>query len=48
MKDFLLLLVLLAAVCAAGFCAGMETGFLSVSRVRLLPLVRQGSKRARR
>ena len=34
MKDFLLLLVLLAAVCAAGFCAGMETGFLSVSRVR--------------
>ena len=42
------MLLLLAAVSAAGFCAGMETGFLSVSRVRLLPLVRQGSKRARR
>ena len=47
MKDILLLLLLLAAVCAAGFCAGTETGFLSVSRVRLLSLVRQGSKRAR-
>ena len=48
MKDILLLLLLLAAVCAAGFCAGTETGFLSVSRVRLLSLERQGSKRARR
>ncbi len=48
MKDILLLLLLLAAVCAAGFCAGVETGFLSVSRVRLLSLERQGSKRARR
>ena len=47
MKDILLLLLLLVAVCAAGFCAGVETGFLSVSRVRLLSLVRQGSKRAR-
>ena len=47
MKDILLLLLLLAAVCAAGFCAGAETGFLSVSRVRLLSLVRQRSKRAR-
>ncbi len=47
MKDILLLLLLLASVCAAGFCAGVETGFLSVSRVRLLSLVRQGSKRAR-
>ena len=47
MKDILLLFLLLAAVCAAGFCAGVETGFLSVSRVRLLPLVRQGSRRAR-
>ncbi len=48
MEDLLLLLLMLVAVCAAGFCAGAETGFLSVSRVRLLPLVRQGSKRARR
>ncbi len=48
MKDILLLLLLLACVCVAGFCAGVETGFLSVSRVRLLPLERQGSKRARR
>ena len=48
MKDILLMFLLLASVCAAGFCAGVETGFLSVSRVRLLPLVRQGSKRARR
>lgn len=47
MKDILLLLLLLAAVCAAGFCAGVETGFLSVSRVRLLSLVRQRSKQAR-
>ena len=47
MKDILLLLLLLAAVCAAGFCAGVETGFLSVSRVRLLSLVRQHSKQAR-
>ncbi len=34
------MLLLLAGICAAGFCAGVETGFLSVSRVRLLPLVR--------
>ena len=47
MTDILLLFLLLAAVCAAGFCAGVETGFLSVSRVRLLSLERQGSKRAR-
>ncbi len=47
MKDILLMLLLLAGICAAGFCAGVETGFLSVSRVRLLPLVRQHSKRAR-
>ena len=47
MTDFLLMSLLLAAVCAAGFCAGAETGFLSVSRVRLLSLVRQRSKRAR-
>lgn len=48
MKDLLLLFLMLAAVAAAGFCAGVETGFLSLSRVRLLPLVRQGSARARR
>ena len=48
MKDILLMFLLLASVCAAGFCAGVETGFLSVSRVRLLSLVRQGSARARR
>ena len=48
MKDILLMFLLLASVCAAGFCAGVETGFLSVSRVRLLSLVRQGSTRARR
>ncbi len=48
MNELLLLILMLMAVCAAGFCAGVETGFLSVSRVRLLPLVRQGSKRARR
>ncbi|MBO7687004.1 MAG: DUF21 domain-containing protein [Kiritimatiellae bacterium] len=47
MKDILLMLLVLAGICAAGFCAGVETGFLSVSRVRLLPLVRQHSKRAR-
>ena len=36
------------SVAVAAFCAGVETGFLSVSRVRLLSLVRQSAPRAKR
>ena len=47
MTTALLIAALVACLCVAGFCAGSETGFLSLSRVRLLSLSRQGSKRAR-
>jgi putative hemolysin len=40
--SFLLLLV------ASGFCSGCETGFLSVPKIRVEILARQGSKRAKR
>ena len=43
-----LFLLLVLSVLGAGFFAGAETGFLSVSRVRLLSLVRQSSPRAKR
>lgn len=44
-----ILIVLMAfSVAVAAFCAGVETGFLSVSRVRLLSLVRQSAPRAKR
>ena len=44
-----ILFVLMAfSVAVAAFCAGVETGFLSVSRVRLLSLVRQSAPRAKR
>ena len=37
-----------ASVASAAFFAGVETGFLSVPRVRLLSLVRQSAPRAKR
>ena len=43
-----LFVLMCVSVVAAGFFAGVETGFLSVPRVRLLSLVRQSSPRAKR
>ncbi|MBQ6007769.1 MAG: DUF21 domain-containing protein, partial [Kiritimatiellae bacterium] len=40
--------LMVLSVTVAAFCAGVETGFLSVSRVRLLSLVRQSAPRAKR
>jgi len=42
----LLAVVTLAALALAAFCAGAETGFLSIRRGRLIHLVRAGSRRA--
>jgi len=42
-----LLLATFAALALAAFCAGAETGFLSIRRGRLLHLVRAGGRRAR-
>jgi len=44
---FLLSVVTLGALGLAAFCAGAETGFLSVRRGRLIHLVRAGSRRAK-
>lgn len=43
----LLAAALVASLCAAAFCAGAETGFLSVSRGRILHMARQGGARAK-
>jgi len=43
----LLVLAALLALLAAAFCAGAETGFLSVSRERILHLAREGGRKAR-
>lgn len=43
----LLAAALLASLCASAFFSGSETGLLSVSRERILHLVRKGSQRAR-
>ena len=48
MKTAILFLLMGVSVAAAGFFAGVETGFLSVPRVRLLSLVRQSAPRAKR
>ena len=40
--------LMVLSVAVAAFCAGVETGFLSVPRVRLLSLVRQSAPRAKR
>ena len=47
MITFLLFLVALAALTIAAFCAGAETGFLSVGRGRVLHVARAGSARAK-
>lgn len=47
MTVILLSLALLASLAAAAFCAGAETGFLSVSRGRILHMARMGGKRAK-
>jgi len=44
---FLLSVVTLGALALAAFCAGAETGFLSIRRGRLIHLVRAGSSRAK-
>ena len=47
MITFLLFLVALGALAVAAFCAGAETGFLSVGRGRVLHVAREGSARAK-
>jgi len=46
MMSVLLLLVAAAALAAAAFCAGAETGFMSVRRGRVLHMAREGGARA--
>ena len=43
-----LFVLMVLSMAIAAFCAGVETGFLSVPRVRLLSLVRQSAPRAKR
>ena len=47
MIAFLLLVTALAALALAAFCAGSETGFLSVRRERVLHMARAGGARAK-
>ena len=47
MTAFLLLVAALVSLALAAFCAGAETGFLSVSRERVLHLARAGGRKAR-
>ena len=47
MNVILLSLAMLASLAAAAFCAGAETGFLSVSRGRILHMARLGGRRAK-
>lgn len=47
MMAILLLLVTLLALVGAAFCAGAETGFLSVRRGRIIHMVREGGARAK-
>ncbi len=42
-----LVLVILAALASSAFCSGAETGFLSVSRGRILHLARAGGRKAK-
>lgn len=46
MTIFLLSLAALAALALAALCAGAETGYLSVSRERILHLAREGGRKA--
>ena len=47
MIAFLLFLVAIGALVVAAFCAGAETGFLSVGRGRVLHVAREGGARAK-
>ena len=47
MTVFLLFLAAIAALILAAFCAGAETGFLSVGRERILHLSRAGGRKAK-
>ena len=47
MSAVLLALAMFVSLVAAAFCAGIETGFLSVSRGRILHMARQGGARAK-
>ena len=47
MTAILLFFTVLAALALAAFCAGAETGFLSVSRGRVIHIVREGGARAK-
>ena len=47
MTVLVLTLAALLALAFAGFCAGAETGFLSVSRERVLHLARAGGRKAK-
>ncbi|MBQ3290038.1 MAG: DUF21 domain-containing protein [Kiritimatiellae bacterium] len=47
MSMVLLALAMLVSLVAAAFCAGAETGFLSVSRGRILHMARQGGAHAK-
>ena len=46
MTVLLLVLSSVLTLAWAGFCAGAETGFLSVSRERVLHLAREGGRKA--
>ena len=48
MTTLLLSLLLVVALVLAAFCAGAETGFLSLSRGRVLHMARAGSRKAKR
>ena len=45
---FLLVLIALLALAWSAFCSGAETGFLSVSRERILHLAHEGGRRAQK
>lgn len=47
MSIFILLVIILVSLAAAAFCAGAETGFLSVGRGRILHLAREGGRKAK-
>lgn len=46
MMSVLLVVALVVSLVVSAFCSGAETGFLSVSRDRVLHMARQGGKRA--
>ena len=45
---FLLVLIALLALAGSAFCSGAETGFLSVSRERILHLAHEGGRKAKK